>query len=365
MLHFDEKIREKEYKSLLEMTGNCPAMEKVILHCVKIAPTSANIVMLGENGTGKEYFSEIIHKLSKVEGKFVAVNCGAIPENLFESELFGHKKGSFTGAVSDKSGVVEEADNGTLFLDEIADLPPNCQVKLLRFTQERTFRRVGEIFDRKSNCRIIAATNKNLENLIKEEKFREDLYYRLNVCSITLPPLRERKESIPYLITLFIQQQAEKLKKNFIEFSTDATFALMSYDYPGNIRELRNIIEHAAVMNEKGVILFEDLPEYLQKDIKKKFHQKGLIEYMDEPHVIAQKAETTKIEIVESDKNDENINDENDEIFSINATATLNDLETAYIKFVLKKCKNNYSKAVKILGISRSTIWRKLNDEHN
>ena len=358
MAYSDEKIRENEYKTLLEMTGNSPAMQKVVRLCVKVAPSSANIVMLGENGTGKEYFSQIIHKLSKSDGKFVAINCGAIPENLFESELFGHKRGSFTGAVSDKSGVVEEADGGTLFLDEIADLPPNCQVKLLRFIQEKTFRRVGDSSDRKSNCRIIAATNKNLKALIEEEKFREDLYYRLNVFSITLPPLRERKESIPYLITLFTQQQAEALGKQFREFSTEAQFALAAYDYPGNIRELKNIIEHAAVVNEKGVIIFDDLPEYLQKEIEKKYlDKKGLIEYNDDSLEYLQNFENERAKKSEEDGDEE--------VFSVNSQLPLSEVESAYIKFVLKKCKNNYSKAVKILGISRSTIWRKLSNEYD
>jgi len=351
-----DKSLENEYKMLLEMTGNCPAMEKVVRLCVKIAPSSANIVMLGENGTGKEYFAEIIHKLSKSDGRFVAVNCGAIPENLFESELFGHKKGAFTGAVADKSGVVEEADGGTLFLDEIADLPLNCQVKLLRFIQEKTFRRIGENADKKSNCRIIAATNKNLKRMIEDNLFREDLFYRINVFSITLPPLRERKESVPYLISLFMHQQCEKLKKSAFDFSNEAKFALMSYDYPGNIRELRNIVEHAAVVSETGTISFDDLPEYLQKFIEEKYlnHKSLAIEYKDVPLVEVKRAEST-------DKKADDAG--GGAVFCIKSLTTLSDAETAYIKFVLKTCKNNYSKAAKILGISRSTIWRKLNYE--
>jgi two-component system nitrogen regulation response regulator GlnG len=347
---------ENVYKTLMEMTGNSQSMEKVVRLCTKIAPSSANIIMLGENGTGKEYFAEIIHKLSKIDGKFVPVNCGAIPENLFESELFGHKKGSFTGAVADKSGVVELADGGTLFLDEIGDLPLNCQVKLLRFIQEKTFRRIGENIDRKSNCRIIAATNKNLKEEISKNNFREDLYYRLNVFSITLPPLRERKESISYLTSLFIQQQAEMLSKDFNEFSKEAQFALMSYDYPGNIRELRNIVEHAAVVNEKGIILFEDLPEYLQRFIEEKYlnHKSLAISHND--------IEMISVKSVEK-KEDADDNILGDGAFYIDSLKTLSEVETTYIKFVLKKCKNNYSKAGKILEISRSTIWRKLNNE--
>jgi transcriptional regulator with PAS, ATPase and Fis domain len=190
--------------------------------------------------------------------------------------------------------------------------------------------------------------------MIEENTFREDLYYRINVFSITLPPLRERKESIPYLISLFIAQQGEKLKKDLSEFSNEAQFALISYDYPGNIRELRNIIEHAAIVSEKSEILFEDLPDYLQKFISEKYlNQKNLaIEYNDIPLIDMQKT-----------KQDEKSDDE--ELFSISSTSTLNEVETAYIKFILKKCKNNYSKAVKTLGISRSTIWRKLNYEHS
>lgn len=361
MSNSDKIAFETEYKTLMDMTGNNPTMEKVVRLCIKIAPSSANIVMLGENGTGKEYFAEIIHKLSKVEGKFVAVNCGAIPENLFESELFGHKKGAFTGAISDKAGVVEAADNGTLFLDEIADLPPNCQVKLLRFIQEKTFRRVGENFDRKSNCRIIAATNKNLKQEISENRFREDLYYRLNVFSITLPPLRERKGSIPYLISLFVEQQSATLNKKFNKFSKEAQFALVSYDYPGNIRELKNIIEHAAVVSENGVLDFDDLPEYLQKYIEEKYlNQKNPeIEHAKVPMIALEKTENSEVPA------EDFIKIPNEDEFSVNSLVTINELESAYIKFVLKKCNNNYSKASKVLGISRSTIWRKLNNEHN
>ena len=360
MLNSEKIMLENEYKTLMDMTGNNPIMEKVVRLCIKIAPSSANIIMLGENGTGKEYFSEIIHKLSKIEGKFVAVNCGAIPENLFESELFGHKKGSFTGAIIDKAGVVEAADGGTLFLDEIADLPPNCQVKLLRFIQEKTFRRVGENFDRKSNCRIIAATNKNLKQEIADNKFREDLFYRLNVFTLTLPPLRERKGSIPYLISLFIQQQTEKLGKHFREFSPEAQFALMSYDYPGNIRELRNIVEHAAVINEDGIVDFSDLPEYIQKFIEEKYFNHKNIDYTGVPQITlaASDASTGSATGFANETTGANEDD-----FVVRSLTTISEVEAAYIKFVLKKCKNNYSKASKILGISRSTIWRKLNNE--
>ena len=215
-----------EEKMLFELIGGSPAMEKIIKLIIKVAPSSANVLLGGENGTGKEYFGQIIHKLSKVKGDFVPLNCGAIPEQLFESELFGHAKGSFTGATKDKTGMVEEADGGTLFLDEVGELPLSSQVKLLRFLQERKFKRVGETRERSVNTRIIAATNRDLKEMVKDGKFREDLFYRLHVFPIILPPLRARKESIPNLITLFIHQANNRLNSNFTGFSTVAEFLL-------------------------------------------------------------------------------------------------------------------------------------------
>jgi two-component system nitrogen regulation response regulator GlnG len=187
--------------------------------------------------------------------------------------------------------------------------------------------------------------------MVAQNSFREDLYYRINVFSLTLPPLRERKESIPYLISLFVAQNCENLNKEMLEFSNEAKFALISYDYPGNIRELRNIIEHAAVVNDGGTILFEDLPEYLQKYIEEKYlnHKRLAIEYNNAQSAAAQKPEETNSE----------------DVFCIDTLLSIDEAETAYIKFVLEKCKNNYSQAAKILGISRSTIWRKLNNERS
>jgi len=246
--------RQEEYLALEQrvlsdlMSGN-PAMEKLLKLSVKIAPTTSTVLIGGESGTGKEFFARIIHRMSKrIDGQFVAMNCGSVPDTLFESELFGHKKGSFTGADRDKPGLVEEAHLGTLFLDEIGELSPAAQVKLLRFLQERSFRRIGDNVQRTVNVRIIAASNKDLARLISENKFREDLFYRINVFYLHLPPLRERKETIPNLIKLFVHKNNDLLEKHISRISPAAESILANYGFPGNVRELENIIEHAVVM---------------------------------------------------------------------------------------------------------------------
>ena len=206
----------------------------------------------------------------RIEGKFIAMNCGGIPETLFESEFFGYKKGAFTGADRDKPGLVEEAHMGTLFLDEVGELSQNAQVKLLRFLQEHTYRRVGDPTLRTVNVRIIAATNKDLPKKVAEGEFREDLYYRLNVFYFYLPPLRERKETIPNLIRLFVPRNNTLLGKNINKISKAAEVILAEYDYPGNVRELENIIEHAMILSETSEITEKDLPEFW-KTMNQKF----------------------------------------------------------------------------------------------
>jgi two-component system response regulator PilR (NtrC family) len=225
-----------------------------------VSDTLANILILGESGTGKELVARAIHEnSSRSKMSFNPINSGGIPENLLESELFGYMKGSFTGAYADRPGIFEMARGGTIFLDEIGDLPPMLQVKLLRVVQEKTFRRIGGAEDIKVDVRIISATHQDLKEKVKKGEFREDLYYRLNVIPIFLPPLRERKEDIPLLINNFIEKYAQMFGKEIRTISSYAMELLMKYDFPGNIRELENIIERSVAMESSNIILPENL----------------------------------------------------------------------------------------------------------
>ncbi|MBL7670372.1 MAG: sigma-54-dependent Fis family transcriptional regulator [Bdellovibrionaceae bacterium] len=250
----------KEY-SFQNIVGNSPAMHQIfdLVKRVSMAPT--NILVTGESGTGKEVVAKAIHYNGPLKDRpFVTVNCGAIPENLMESEMFGHKKGSFTGAVVDKVGLFEVADGGTLFLDEVGELPLTIQVKLLRAIQERVIRRVGATDDMKIEVRIIAATNRHLDEMVQKGSFRQDLYYRLNVINIKTPSLKERREDIPLLANYFLKKYNERLNKNINAISTEAMEILMKYDYPGNVRELENMIERTVALEAGATILPESLP---------------------------------------------------------------------------------------------------------
>jgi two-component system response regulator PilR (NtrC family) len=242
------------------MIGSTREMQKIYTTIKKVADTPANILILGESGTGKELVARAIHdNSSRAQMPIVVINCGGIPENLLESELFGYMKGSFTGAYADKQGLFEMARGGTIFLDEIGELPPVLQVKLLRVVQEKTFRRVGGAENIKVDVRIISATNQNLEEKVKKGEFREDLYFRLNVIPIRVPPLRERKEDIPLLTKHFIEKYAREFNKEVRTISTYAMELLMNYAFPGNIRELENIIERSVAMESSNIILPENL----------------------------------------------------------------------------------------------------------
>jgi len=227
----------------------------------RVASSRATVLLQGESGTGKELLARLIHQLSPRSAKpIITVNCGALPESLIESELFGHEKGAFTGATARRIGRFEEADGGTLFLDEIGELTMPVQVKLLRFLQEREFQRVGGNLNIRADVRIISATNRDLDAMVKEEKFREDLYYRLNVVVMSIPPLRERKEDIPILIDHFLERFAAENGKDIKGISSEARDLLMKYDYPGNVRELENILERAVVIARNEILSLEDLP---------------------------------------------------------------------------------------------------------
>ncbi|HOH72690.1 MAG TPA: sigma-54 dependent transcriptional regulator [Syntrophales bacterium] len=242
------------------MIGKSREMLKVYGTIKKVSETPANILILGESGTGKELVAKAIHEHSpRKDMPFVVINCGGIPENLLESEFFGYMKGSFTGAFTDKAGLFESANNGTIFLDEIGELPSLLQVKLLRVVQEKTFRRIGGTLDIKVNVRIISATNQNLEDKVKRGSFREDLYYRLNVIPIHLPPLRERREDIPVLTRYFIEKYSQEFAKDIKTISSYALELLMDYPFPGNVRELQNIIERSVALESTNIILPDNL----------------------------------------------------------------------------------------------------------
>ncbi|MDE4542412.1 phosphoenolpyruvate hydrolase family protein [Thermoanaerobacterium sp. R66] len=309
-----------------KIIGNSKAMQEVYDLIMKVAETDVNILITGETGTGKELVARAIHlHSSRRNGPFITVNCAALPLTLLESELFGYEKGAFTGAAQRKLGRFELAQNGTLFLDEIGEMELAIQAKLLRAIQEKEFERVGGVKTIHSDVRIISATNRDLQKAIEEKNFREDLYYRLNVVEIRVPPLRERKEDIPALVSYFVKSISDKFKFNIERISPDALQVLLEYNWPGNVRELKNVLEHAAVLSNKKIIEFEDLPSYLQKYSNTKIHN--------------------IIEIVEQ-KNDK--------------SKTQDTKNKEFYRELLEKNHWNITKAAKELNISRKTLYKKL-----
>ncbi len=248
------------------LIGTSEKMKELYKTLMSVAPTKANVLITGKSGTGKELVARAIHQESdRSERPFVALNCGAIPHNLIESELFGHQRGAFTGAVTQKEGLFEMAGGGTLFLDEVTELPLDLQVKLLRFIQERTLRRVGGTADISVDTRLVAASNREMEEEVREGKFREDLFYRLNVIRINVPSLKERKEDIVLLANHFLDKYSARLDKKVERISEGAIKLLLGYDYSGNVRELENIIERAVTLEESPIIRPESLPSYLSE----------------------------------------------------------------------------------------------------
>lgn len=255
--------------------GESPALKAIIEEVRKIADAKSNILLLGETGTGKELFARIIHhNSSRMDMPFIPINCSVIPENLLESELFGHQKGAFTGAVVSKKGLFEEADGGTVFLDEIGDISPYLQIKLLRVLEDREVRPVGSTKSLKVDLRIIAATNKDLESAVRNGSFREDLYFRINAMTIKIPPLRERREDIPVLVNHFLRKYSQEMGKHISDISDKALSRMISYHWPGNVRELLNVIERAILIADNNTIETDNLPESMQKDVS--FQQSSL-----------------------------------------------------------------------------------------
>ncbi len=250
------------------LIGESPQMKKVYDLIERVSNTKSNILISGESGTGKELVAKAIHRQSQRKDRpFVAINCAGIPETLIESELFGYKKGAFTGAVTDKAGLFEAADGGTVFLDEVGDLTPTIQVKLLRVIQERTFTSVGGTEEKKVDVRFISATNKDLEREVMENRFREDLYFRINVIKISMPPLREREGDLPLLSQFFLEKYSQEFGKDVKKISAYAMDILSQYTFPGNVRELENIIERSVTLETSNIVLPESLTlSHFQKD---------------------------------------------------------------------------------------------------
>ena len=309
--------------SFEDMIGKSKVMLHVYSLIKKVSDSSTNVLILGESGTGKELVSQAIHHNSSRKNKpFVVINCGGVPENLLESEFFGYMKGSFSGAYADKPGLFEIAGGGTIFLDEIGELSPFLQVKLLRVVQEKTFRRIGGSDDIKVDVRIISATNQNLEEKVKKGEFREDLFYRLNVIPLRLPPLRERKQDIPLLINHFIEKYAKQSGKNVKKISPYALQLLMDYPFPGNVRELENIIERSVTLETGNIILPENL-------------------FISDPDV----GSHNDIELDES---------------GIDLNEELKRFEKRLIEKVLEKTKNSKTKAAKYLNVSYDSFLYRL-----
>jgi transcriptional regulator with GAF, ATPase, and Fis domain len=256
------------YASLAErfcgIVSNCPEMRKIFSVIEKVAKTRSTVLVLGESGTGKELIARALHTMSGRSGKLVPVNCGAIPEDILESELFGHEKGSFTGAVSSRMGRFQLADNGTIFLDEIGEMSPKLQVKLLRVLQEKKVDPVGSTRSIDVDVRVVAATNKDLAEEVRAGRFREDLYYRLQVVPVQLPSLRDRDGDIALLAQHFLARHAEELGRDGLAFAPSTMTAMCAYNWPGNVRELENLVERLAILNDSDEIQLEELPEYLR-----------------------------------------------------------------------------------------------------
>jgi len=347
-LETENILLKKELKSrysFANLVGTSPKMLEIYGLIKRVANTRTNILISGESGTGKELVARAIHYESERKEKpFVPINCGAIPENLLESELFGHQKGAFTGAVANKSGLFEVANDGTIFLDEITELPKELQVKLLRVIQERNFRRVGGIEDILVDVRIIAASNKEIDKEVKEGRFREDLFYRLNVIPIQMPPLRERQEDIRFLAEHFFEKHKQELGKDIKGISHEAMDYLESYSYPGNIRELENIIERAVALENTSIILPESLPEYIRSlppSILIGVQKVGWAL----PTVGGQEIQRPEIEMPEG---------------GINLEKHIEDYEKAIILDALKKSGGVKKKAAELLGMSFRSMRYKI-----
>lgn len=343
-------VADRQAKTLLEvgkrtsfdsgdLIGDSPAMAKIKAIVERIAPTSSNVLITGESGTGKEVIARAIHRQSpRAEGPFTAVNLGGIPEGLLESELFGYEKGAFTGALSRKIGMFELSKSGTLFLDEIGELPVHLQVKLLRVIQERKLQRLGSTQALPIDARIIAATNRKLEERVKEGLFREDLFYRLNVVRIEVPPLCERLEDVPHLAAFLVERLARRIGKRIDGIEEGAVRKLMRWSFPGNVRELENLIERAIIFCEGGRITSDDI------DLPAELDEKGG-EAGDEMDGARDAGSSATIESARAP-----------------GTVTLREAERTLILEALRASGGNRTKAAATLGITRRTLFNKMKE---
>ena len=344
MTHPLTKIPSAGRPPISGLIGSGPAMEAVYQLTRKVAQTNASVLLLGETGTGKELIATAIHRLSaRSGGPFVRVNCGALSESLLESELFGHVRGSFTGAVNNRAGRFETAHTGTIFLDEINSTSLYLQVKLLRVLQEREFERVGDTNTIRVDVRVIAASNRNLWEEVQLEKFREDLYWRLNVVPIVIPPLRMRREDIPALVAHFLNYYSDKNDKNVVHIQAEAIQALQDYHWPGNVRELQNYVERAVAMADGDELTVELLPDAV---LGRAERRAGRIRGVD--------LETLVFEVVQqgvttAPSDETNLHEK-----------IVNRVERELIVQVMQSCNNVQTKAATRLGINRNTLRSKL-----
>ncbi|MEO6035929.1 MAG: sigma-54 dependent transcriptional regulator [Verrucomicrobiota bacterium] len=363
-LSYNEAISENVYlrKQLKkkyqfnQIIGNSPNMQEVFKMIERVATTDSTVLILGESGTGKELVARALHFNSNRQfGPFIPINCSALPENLLESELFGHRKGSFTGAITDKKGLFQEADGGTIFLDEIGSMSPTLQSRMLRVLQEKEVRRVGDNIPTYVNVRVIAATHEPLEERIKEDKFREDLYYRLNVISINLPGLRERLDDIPLLVAHFLRSKVHARTGQSFQLTKKVMNVICHYDWPGNVRELENALERATVLCDEGLIRVEDLPPSVRKNIPKS-------ELGDEEELFAPTLEITPAPPIFGHAK------ESSALPSWPLTLVplknfLREQELNYLNRVLAHTGGDKEKTAEVLGVSVATIYRKLSEE--
>jgi len=322
------------------IVGASARMQRLLKLVARVAPTESTVLILGESGTGKELVARSLHVLSRrAHGPFVAVNVAALPESLIESELFGYAKGAFTGATSDRAGLVEEAHQGTLFLDEIGDMPAATQVKLLRTLENNEVRRLGENVPRLVDVRVVAATHRDLQSLVAEGRFRGDLYYRLNVVQIEMPPLRERGGDVGLLASYFLDRAARRTGRTMLRFTPEAEMLLGRYDWPGNVRELENAVEHAVAVSEGPTLSANDLPASVRTP--KLLSPRAGVDLENEPEM-APGAARPRTSGRDPD------------------ARSLDDVTREHVLRALTRHGGNATAAAKQLGVSRTTLWRML-----
>ncbi|TGN06875.1 GAF domain-containing protein [Leptospira ilyithenensis] len=337
------------------LIGKASSMEKMFEKIQLVADSRASVLITGESGTGKEMIANAIHyNSSRSENPFIKINCAAIPENLLESELFGHKKGSFTGAVSDKKGKFEMADTGSIFLDEIGEMDLNLQSKLLRVLQEREIEAVGSVKAKKVDVRIIAATNAELEQLVAEKKFRADLYYRLNVVKINTPPLRERTEDIPLLINHFLEKYAKDNNKVIKGISREASKLLLKYRWPGNVRELENVIERAVVLAQEELLSEEDFSDIVDHFEE---HQETHPEIQSASHTEPMNS-SEPLDLASGRLTPNQLDNLDGRAMEI----VVNEVESRLIQYAMKKFRYTKTRVAKFLGINRNTLDKKIKE---